>query len=635
ALFEREQVLSEAGRLVEALDSIKGFVNSYPQHKLLPEALYRSAELSLSLNDPAAAVGPLKRLILLYPSHIAAKKALVLVGEIKASGVAFRWISPEERLSRGKRLLDGAHYVDAAKEFSQLLKCGNDAVAESAAVQLAITQIKQKRFDGAEKVLSEYLKRKPDAKNEAEALYYMGYAAVRRDDIASLLKIEKRLEERAPDSPELAGVLLLAGHYFDDSGERAKAGAYYRRIISEFSESPSVVEAYWKTGWAEYLAGNYNEAIKAFAPALKKNVKPARMRSQMVYWYARASEKSGRTDDAAGAYELTCGIDKKSYYCQLSEERLAGVPAGSISGAGGPVKQVPAGVEFKTDVTADDGADAGKSRVDISFESRYQAAAELIVLGQNSKASAELGLLSDEYKGDRTAIMEIGWLLQDAGDYASALTAYRRLMGGGPDELSQAACVLIDELGYPMRLVESIKQNAPEGPADPFLVAAIMREESGFNPEAVSPVGALGVMQIMPKTGEASAKEAGAEYSGPNDLFKPEVSIRLGSWYLGNVSRLVGNDLVLTIASYNAGPRAVLRWGAPRPDDVDEFIENIPYSETRYYVKRVIRTYAEYLKLAGFNPKDRWTRPFITPLGGARSVSGGQISATGDAPVTR
>jgi soluble lytic murein transglycosylase len=139
----------------------------------------------------------------------------------------------------------------------------------------------------------------------------------------------------------------------------------------------------------------------------------------------------------------------------------------------------------------------------------------------------------------------------------------------------------------------------------------------------------------MPKTGEASAKEAGARYSGPNDLFRPEVSIRLGSWYLGNVSRLVGNDLVLTIASYNAGPRAVLRWGAPRPDDVDEFIENIPYSETRYYVKRVIRTYAEYLKLAGFNPKDRWTRPFIAPLGGARSAGNGQISATGDAPVTR
>ncbi|HKK51042.1 MAG TPA: lytic transglycosylase domain-containing protein, partial [Myxococcota bacterium] len=129
------------------------------------------------------------------------------------------------------------------------------------------------------------------------------------------------------------------------------------------------------------------------------------------------------------------------------------------------------------------------------------------------------------------------------------------------------------------------------------LVYSIMREESGYRPEVVSPVGARGLLQIMRETGARLASRRGRESFDPDELFDPRTNIELGSFYLGELSQRFPDRLSASIASYNAGPHVVSDWVAAddRPDD--EWVESIPYSQTRSYVKRVMRSLQAYRRL--------------------------------------
>ena len=155
------------------------------------------------------------------------------------------------------------------------------------------------------------------------------------------------------------------------------------------------------------------------------------------------------------------------------------------------------------------------------------------------------------------------------------------------------------EVAYPQGLLPTIQAATTNG-VDPYLIAAVIREESVYNPDAVSPAGALGLMQVMPQTGQMIAGRLGGESFSKERLFDPSYNIRLGSWYLGHLAEKFDHNPVYMVAAYNAGPEAVSRWvqqfGGTEPD---EFIESIPYTETRLYVKRVLRSHREYRRVSG------------------------------------
>jgi soluble lytic murein transglycosylase len=122
-----------------------------------------------------------------------------------------------------------------------------------------------------------------------------------------------------------------------------------------------------------------------------------------------------------------------------------------------------------------------------------------------------------------------------------------------------------------------------------------MREESGYRPRVLSTSGARGLLQIMIPTGERLARSLGEEGFEADDLFVPSTNIRLGAHYLGQLSRRFDGRLSASIASYNAGPEAVAGWlGVDAPSEDDEWVEAIPYDQTRGYVKRVLRSMHVY-----------------------------------------
>ncbi|MEQ1681171.1 MAG: lytic transglycosylase domain-containing protein, partial [Nitrospira sp.] len=148
-------------------------------------------------------------------------------------------------------------------------------------------------------------------------------------------------------------------------------------------------------------------------------------------------------------------------------------------------------------------------------------------------------------------------------------------------------------------LIPTIKMSGANG-VDPFLVAAIIREESQYDRRAVSRVGAIGLMQVMPATANAVAQQHRLPSLSREDLFDQETNIRIGARYVEQLFTQFSGNVVQVIAAYNAGPIVVGTWAATyRGRSEDEFVELIHYQETRQYVKRVLRSYKEYLRLAG------------------------------------
>jgi soluble lytic murein transglycosylase len=213
------------------------------------------------------------------------------------------------------------------------------------------------------------------------------------------------------------------------------------------------------------------------------------------------------------------------------------------------------------------------------------------------EASREFNYLADHYR-DKPSLLQIDRELIQAGDFYHAL---KNLRAQFPDILDRGRSdetPLLWELAYPKEVVEQIHKLAKEISIEPEFVAGIMREESVFDVRATSKSGAMGLMQLMPFTGEWVAQQLGVASFVREKLYDQEMNIRFGAFYLDHLNQKFQGNLYYTAASYNAGPEAVNKWIVNGNfTDLEEFVENIPYQETRYYVKRVIKSYEEFKEI--------------------------------------
>ena len=612
ALFEKAAVLDESGDSTAARAVLKDFTRLYPRHKLTPDVLLRIAQYSIRAGDRESAVAPLRNILTDYPDQAAANAAQITLQKMRSDGVIVPSYTAEERGHRAQRLFDAAHYNDALTEFTYIAKHGGPEQRADASLMNILTLTRLKNYEKAQKAARDYLssKKTQGYRKEPEALYLLALASMRLGDAGTLATTEKRLAENYPQRKETAEVIYLAGRAYEDAGEMEKAVSEYRRAASEYGGTAASMNSYWRVYWMEYTSGRYEDALNDLSACLgsggdRKNA------DQLTYWYGRTLEKLGRTAEASEAYTRTCRELPFSYYCQIAGERASSLgpenaakitddAANSGADDGTEATSPEATDDAAATAASADGTDgSADARALLAADRHYRAALELTSLGLADAAAPELELLYDKYKDDMAALTELAGLYYDSGDYYRALRSFKRFYAvSGASHLPPAML----KAAWPPMVLDKIKKASASGFVDPYLVASIMREESAFNPRAVSWAGAMGLMQIMPKTAELIARELGADYSGSRELFTPELNTRFGAWYLGYLSKKFGSDLVLTIAGYNAGPVAASKWVCPKPMDADEFIETIPYLETRNYVKRVLNSYARFTRLNGQAP---------------------------------
>ena len=359
--------------------------------------------------------------------------------------------------------------------------------------------------------------------------------------------------------------VYLAGLLWDGLDDE-RAGALFEQVIRRAPNSSYAANSRWWLGWHAYRAGRLDPAERHFAD-LAAREKDAVSALRPRYWQARVREALGR-DDAQRRYAELAREFPFSYYGWRALERL----------------------DQPLETRPPPALSAGTRRLRPEQLARPRI---LLEAGLVDEAREELARLFDTARGvaDR---LTLAALYADAGAFDRAqrlvVNAYSQTLARGPvpgfAELWWHA--------WPAPYEEALGRATSRGGPSPALVYSIMREESGYRPEVMSVVGARGLLQLMPKTATRVASTMGMNDFDPDQLFQPEVNIALGSAYLAGLLERFDGYRSAAIGSYNAGPEAVSRWlGSPRRPD-DEWVEQIPYGQTRAYVKRVLRSLHVY-----------------------------------------
>ncbi len=542
------------------------------------------ADCLTQMKRTAEARETLRRLWVKYPNSAEAREAYH-----RLTTGAERWTpSAEDRYQRAKELHAQAFHEEAVDEFRHFLSMANgDARVADAKQKLGLSLVRLKRYDHAKSVFQEVIANHPS--EAGEAAVWLARVHLRQSEGDALQALSQTPPKVSLTSDQRAMLHILRGVWLEDQGQIEPAVAAYRKVQDLGESSQHRIEALWKIGWAWYRAGHWKDSLGALQRlAESKDSEP--LVPQALYWMARASERMQDEVGAAALYEKVCQRYPVTYYCQLARTRQP-----SLATSGSPV-EVDAALPGPESLPGD-------KREEITRDAAYRRAVELRVLGLDPDAARELTALTQRYSRDSTIVLALSRLLSETGAHGQALRLARLHFREDLEMRGTLASPALWKVGYPTVFVPTAEAQGAKG-VDPYLVAAVIREESQYDGRAVSRVGAIGLMQVMPATASTVAKKFGLADVKREDLFDEQTNVRIGVRYLEQLLEQFQGNVVYAVASYNAGPQAVSGWiGKNGQRDPDEFVELIPYQETRLYVKRVVRSYREYLRLQTQNGK--------------------------------
>jgi len=589
----------------QARQRFEAFREVSPNDRLVPSALLYVGRSYLEQGENEQAVSYFRQVWTRWPDLSQAQEAQLYLDQLQAKAVLVPAPTQEERLMRTRRLADSLRYEQALKEAEALFVTeASGPLRKPLLQQMGSLQYQLRRFESARRsfeTLGQELIGQPDY---PEIVVWLGRIAYRLGDEVSLAQLEGELAALSmeKDRPERARLLSLLGNLYEDHQKTEEAQAVYRRLVEIFPQDPLAQEAAWRLGWMVYRASRWDQAVAEFERFLLVYPRSP-MAIQVLYWKAKSLKRLGEIAQAASAYHQTCQITHHSYYCHRAEEELSSLP--SIMAEGHTDDSNPELSEPEPSTGSE--TPGGDSDVIVS-----PVIQELYRMGLEAEAGDELNRFIQRASQDRAPpgnrmerFLALNRILTDHGRYAQAL---RNLKLYAPEFLEKIEDDFPPDfwwIAYPQGMRDEVEPIAKDSQVNPDLVTAVIREESNYDPAAVSPVGALGLMQLMPTTAQWMAKRINLESFSRDQLHSPSINIRLGAHYLAFLLDRFAGELILAVAAYNAGPDAVTRWKATIPaEDQDEFLEAIPFQETRSFVKRVMRSYYEYQQLQKFHQRN-------------------------------
>jgi soluble lytic murein transglycosylase len=447
-----------------------------------------------------------------------------------------------------------------------------------------------------------------------QASYYLGQAYARRGNYERAITVLKRVPARYPDSGLASEACYWAAYYRELSGDLNGALREYYDLINKYPYSRTVPAAVWRMGKAYYWNSDFKNAAVYYH--LAQLYSPAEDSPRCYFFEAKALERLGDRQGALAVYRKLAQRFDHSYYAYRALDKLSqlGVPLAAPT----PFDSE----DFSRALNGWDGKDsAGLAAVmeiweqtraeSVETESSQEAAVhlakykELMSLGLTDYAAGEarhlVNLTSDLEKD--SAQTRLGEMLVRSGEYKTPIKFAERkvknaVMAGQPSSVPKK----IWELAYPRGFWNNVAGQAGAYGVDPYLVLAVIREESRFSPRAVSRSGARGLMQIMPGTGRVIARDLDKTGFRARKLFTPALNIEMGTYYLSNLVKNFKGNFYLSLAGYNGGPNKINKYVKSWYNDlgrvdIDEFVESIPARETRLYVQKVMGSYFEYKRL--------------------------------------
>jgi soluble lytic murein transglycosylase len=479
-------------------------------------------------------------------------------------------LSADEELARAAAYEAAGKHAVAAKALRASVAAGGDA---DGATQLRIARL---LWDAADYepagIWAERAAQALDGEALAEAELIAARTQVRRGKADEGVAALRRLAERRAGTAAAGSAWFLLG---DAAGDRDAAIAAYRKAAA-VPASPYAREALVRLADRCLRAGDEACAAKAWDDFVERYPR-GEQTAQLAYEAGVRHERAGRGDRARALYSAAIDAEPTAYHAVRAADHLGADPLAAVLAQPAPW---PVGPQ-------DAGDAAGVLR-------RLQALQDA---GATDAWQAELDAQTRRFAERPYALLLLAEGVRDAGHTIPAIRLGRRLL----DERGGAWDDRLLRVVFPLAFRGVLLDEAERSDVDPWLLAGLVRQESSFNPDAKSWVGARGLSQIMPATGKWLAPGAGVRNFSPDLLTVPEINLRMGARYLRDNLKRYRGKRDLALAAYNAGPSRADRWkrelGYGR--DVDAFREKIPFAETREYVKVVIRNAELYRRLYG------------------------------------
>jgi len=488
-------------------------------------------------------------------------------------------------LKRADALYKARRYPAAASEYQYVVDLAPAGQQSAGLIQLANSYMK----DGDTRDARTALDRIPDDGSDASAEKWYQQLEIARNanDDASMSNILEHMRSSTPKSPWLEEALLSTGNMYLLRKDYDRAIDYYREIHERFPSGNKAAYAHWKCAWLTYMQHRPDQARKYFEEQVEFYPGTNEVPNAM-YWRGRMAEDERDYGTARAYYQRLSERYRNYYYGVLARKRLVTMPAApavtvatlshvSSLAALDPVSQI-------TDPPEDD--------------LHYNRAKLLQNAGMTDLAVRELQAGSSS--GPSWEMIEIAKIYTDGGEYYRALQALKKAISGYfAMEVNALPAPYWHGL-FPRPYWDSLRYYSEENGLDPYLVASLIRQESEFNPSAISHANAYGLMQLLPRTGKGEAKKTGLSHYNTDSLLDPTTNIELGTHYFRQMVDHFGGQVEYALAAYNAGEERVEDWRAAGSyRDVEEFVESIPFTETREYVQAIVRNAEVYKKVYG------------------------------------
>jgi len=522
----------------------------------------------------------------LYYTMPTATEADAANEELKKLSISFQ-PTLAQRKTRAELLIKARRFADAADEYRELAIHAIAPERPQAVLNYADALYRSGRSREAKAELTTLPGATPE--QSAHRLYILAEVAFALDENDAFYRFVEELRQSAPSSPWLEAALLSAANLHLVHREYDQALDTFRELQQRFPTGSKASYAHWKAAWLAFRLGREEEAKQQFEEQIAAY--PAgNETSAALYWRARLAEEDGQFPIARAYYQKLSDRYRNYYYAELGRERVKKLPASTDPPGQFPLLDRIPPLDHGDKITLEDPP---------TDDLHLQKAKLLGNGGLVDFAVRELQAAATDEPGN-WAPAETAQLFTDTGHYDRAIETMKHSV---PSYFAVDIPMLPRpywEALFPRPYWSDLKKYSIANGLDPYLVASLIRQESEFNPLAVSRANAVGLMQLLPRTGKLVAHQEALHHYNPNELFTPSVNLELGTHYFRGMVDKFGGSFEHALAAYNAGSDRVEEWMGQGPyRDSPEFVESIPFTETREYVMAIMRNASVYRQLYG------------------------------------
>jgi soluble lytic murein transglycosylase len=567
---ECDEALGDQTAAMEIYDRLARAKTTAPD-----EILMRLGRAARSAGNAGKATEAFSRLVYEFPFSDLAPIASTELESLPIGPIAPGTNRYKLELGRAERLFGAKRYGQARSAFEGLRGAAQGDDRELVQLRLAEADYFLKRPRNTRDGVKPYIEK---ASRQGEALFFYAVAVRELGDHAEYLRIVRRLVSDFPTQSWSEEALNNLATYYILQNDDEQADRTFRELYEKFSTGHYAERAAWKIGWFAYKSGRYADTVRAFESAAA-HFPRSDYRPSWLYWSARAHDALREPALADARYALVATDYLNSYYGRLAVKRL------EIRGAQPRLAADP------VDEPAPDAPPLPPNEPVIRT---------LLALDLYDQALDELHYAQKNW-GDSSAIQAtIGWIFNRRGDLRAGINsmkrAYPQYLAAGGEKLPPELLKVL----FPVNYWPDIRRYATEHQLDPYMIAALIAQESTFTADVRSAANAYGLMQLLPSTGRVYARKVGiAKKFSLSLLTTADTNLRMGTAYFSDLVRQFGGAH-FALATYNAGPNRVQRWIAEKAGlERDEFIDDIPFPETQNYVKKILGTAEDYRRLYG------------------------------------